>query len=62
MSIITDFKDIRSRMLGDLKSQPQPKPKVKVQCPDCEGTGKINSGLFTVIFNKCITCDGEGVV
>lgn len=54
-SLIFDFADIRSRMLGDLKARPEPS---KPLCPKCDDAGWVNQFHPTVqpYFVTCNFC------
>lgn len=58
MAIVDDYKDIRSRMKGDLKPQPEPQEEHSEKmidfCKLCIGSGKLLSGFI------CIKCGGTG--
>jgi hypothetical protein len=55
-SLIYDYRDIRSRMLGDLKPKPEPKPKPL--CPKCHDSGWVISVVprAPVGFITCNAC------
>jgi len=51
-AIVFDYAGIRSRMLGDLKAQPQPKNGL---CPKCDDAGWVYSGPIRG-FTVCNIC------
>jgi DnaJ-class molecular chaperone len=58
MAIIDDFKDIHSRMKGELKLQPK---EATLLCPRCNGTGRTHvSTLHSIpIYETCPDCVGQ---
>ena len=53
-SFVYDFKDIASRMKGELKAAPEPKP----ECRHCLGSGERWSNLL-MKYVDCHECDEE---
>jgi hypothetical protein len=59
MSIVFDFVDIRSRMLGDEKPQPQKKEKKSKEhfdCVDCADAGWVHQNYLTNRWRRCPSC------
>jgi predicted nucleic acid-binding Zn ribbon protein len=53
-SLIHDYADIRSRMRGELKAEPEPK---KTLCPKCNDRGwVIDNPACPVFFIVCNAC------
>lgn len=59
-SFVYDFKDINSRMKGDLIERKEPSKL----CPRCNGTGRalVGTVLDTVIMEDCPDCRPEPLV
>jgi len=55
-SFVYDFKDIASRMKGELKQQIDP----RFICASCGGNGRFRVGDWhgVPIFKNCVDCDG----
>lgn len=64
MPLVYDFKDIASRMKGELKQEPtleeilRPEEPEEHECLACNGTGRDNR----VWASRCHFCKGTGVV
>ena len=60
MSFVFDFVDIRSRMLGDNKPQPEKKTIKKsidpFDCSECMDTGWVPSTMYTHRWKRCPNC------
>jgi len=67
MALVYDFKDIASRMKGELKREPEPEPEVELVsslstwfnqkfCAPCNG-----SGVDPMHCGPCRHCNGSGV-
>ena len=63
VSIVDDFKDIASRMKGELKPEDRLKPYcdnvLNSICPDCDGSGQDKT---THWISRCSYCNGTGSV
>jgi len=60
-SLVHDYADIRSRMRGEFKAQPQPKPKPL--CPKCGDSGWVayappRAPIDFIICNACYNPKG----